>query len=123
MADILFVGVGGFVGAALRYGVSILSNTLSFTHSFPFGTLIVNVVGCFAIGALSELAIARGALTEHQRLLLIPGLLGGFTTFSAFGYETMALLQNGNPLGAAGNAAANVGLGLLAVAVGRAAVG
>ena len=117
------MGVGGFIGAALRYGASILSHTLSSTYNFPFGTLIVNVVGCFAIGALSQLAIAKGALTEQQRLFLIPGLLGGFTTFSAFGYETMALLQNENPLGAAANVAANVGLGLLAVFAGRAVAG
>lgn len=123
MADILFVGVGGFIGAVLRYAVSILSNTLSTAYSFPVGTLIVNVAGCFVIGVLTQMVEARAALTEQQRLFLLPGLLGGFTTFSAFGYETIALLQRQEAMAAAGNVLVNVGLGLLAVFVGRAVAG
>ncbi len=116
MAEFLFVGAGGFLGAMLRYAVNLISNNLSSTPNLPFATPIVNVLGCLAIGALST----HGSLTEQQRLFLIPGLLGGFTTFSAFGLETMTLWQTSGPLAAAVNVLANVGLGLLAVAVGRA---
>ena len=103
--EAMFVASGGAIGSVLRYGVSLLLAS-------PWGTLAVNVVGCFAIGVASE-------LVGPTRLLLVTGILGGFTTFSAFGNETFAFLRAGDTRGAALNVVANVLLGLLAVALGR----
>lgn len=119
MAEFIVVGIGGFLGAVLRYLCSILASTLSAALQFPLGTLIVNVIGCFAIGAISRAIEKRGALSPQQRLFLIPGLIGGFTTFSAFGYETITQWELHGALAAGGNVAANLVLGLLAVVAGR----
>ena len=109
------IGLGGCVGSILRYWLSGLAQNLAPGSTFPVGTLFVNVVGCFAIGTLSELAEARGFLSPEARALLIVGLLGGFTTFSAFANESMNALRDG----AVALAAANV---LLSVAACFAAV-
>ena len=114
----LLVGLGGFVGAIGRYWVGGLVQARS-GSSFPAGTLAVNVVGCFAIGVLSELAESRGALSPAARATLMIGLLGGFTTFSAFGNETLNLLRDREWLAAGGNIAANVVLAIVAVWAGR----
>jgi CrcB protein len=82
---------------------------------FPFGTLAVNVLGCLLIGALMALAVERESLSPNLRLLLVTGVLGGFTTFSAFGYETLALAMiERQPLLALANVATEVVLGLVA---------
>jgi len=104
----LWVGLGGFVGAVLRFGIS------SWMHAriggaWPLGTLTVNVLGCLAIGALLGIARHPGVLSPEWRPFLIVGLLGSFTTFSTFGHEALTLLQ----LGAAGRALAWVGLHLV----------
>jgi CrcB protein len=95
MLRILLVGLGGFVGSILRYWLSGLAQNAAAGSVFPIGTLVVNVIGCVAIGALSELAEARGFMSPETRALLIVGLLGGFTTFSAFANETMNALRDG----------------------------
>jgi CrcB protein len=85
---------------------------------FPAGTLAVNLAGCFAIGLLATLFQERLAASSELRTFVLVGLLGGFTTFSAFGYETLALVRGGNLALAAANAGASVGLGLAGVALG-----
>jgi CrcB protein len=93
LADAGVVGLGGAVGTVLRYWASGAVYTMIPAPRLPWGTLVVNVAGCFAIGLLGGLAEARGALTASARLFLLIGVLGGFTTFSTFGYETLALLR------------------------------
>ena len=83
MFNILFVGVGGFIGSVLRYAVAGWVQQLSRSLDFPYGTLMVNLIGCFVIGFLGELAEARGIFASETRLLIFIGLLGGFTTFSS----------------------------------------
>lgn len=116
---LLFVGIGGFAGAILRYVLSGYVQQAARSAAFPYGTLAVNVVGCFVIGLLSQLAESRGLLVADTRALLLPGFLGGFTTFSTFGNETMNLFRDGEMPIALANTAANVLLGLGAVWAGR----
>ena len=93
MRALALVCLGGAVGSGLRYVVSWLAlRTLG--PEFPFGTLAVNVVGSFAIGFVQE-AATRSAISEDARLLLSVGVLGGLTTYSAFSYESVRLLQIG----------------------------
>lgn len=108
--QLFLVGTGGFVGSVCRFSLGSLVIRLTPAASLPYGTLSVNVVGCFAIGVLSGWVDARGGVSNPLRLLLFAGFLGGFTTFSAFGYETMALLREAAHL----RAIANVGLHLVA---------
>jgi CrcB protein len=119
MVYVFLVGAGGFLGSASRYLLSGLVQRLDPALQFPTGTLAVNVLGCAAIGILSELAESRGALTPEARSFLIIGVLGGFTTLSAFANETLNLLRAGQALPAGLNAAANVLLGLAGVWLGR----
>jgi CrcB protein len=120
MNRLLWVGLGGFAGSVLRYLVSGWAQQASKSIAFPWGTLAVNVAGCLVIGGLSYLADTRGLLHAEARLFLIVGVLGGFTTFSAFGNETMNLLRDGENLLAAANVGANVLLCLASVWAGRA---
>jgi CrcB protein len=117
---VLLVGLGGFVGSVVRYGLGGLVQDHT-GATFPFGTLAVNVLGCFVIGSVSELAETRGLLTPETRAFLIIGVLGGFTTFSAFGNETLNLLRERDVTLAAANVLANVVLALSAVWLGRSA--
>ena len=83
--------------------------------SFPYGTLTVNVLGCLAIGLLGGLAETRQMITPEARLFLFIGLLGGFTTFSSFGYETLAFARDGEFVIAGLNVMLQIALGLGAV--------
>jgi CrcB protein len=116
MVNILAVALGAAVGANLRYVISIWAAQRLGT-AWPYGTFIINVLGCLVIGALLTLA-ARLPLSEPVRLLLVTGLLGGFTTFSSFGYESFALMTGGDVLGAGLYVGASVVVGLLAVFLG-----
>ena len=118
MVTVLRVGAGGFVGAALRYVVGSGVYNLSGQSSFPYGTLAVNIAGCFLIGLLAGFAETRHLLGEGTRAFIIIGLLGGFTTFSAFGYETVALVRDGLLAAAVANVGLQVVLGLFAVWIG-----
>ena len=118
MAQILFVGVGGFLGSIGRYLLVGLVQSPT-AGTFPFGTLAVNVAGCTLIGGLSVLIEARPFLTSDGRAFLVIGVLGGFTTFSAFGNETVSLLRHASPMLAGANVLANVALALCGVWVGR----
>ena len=119
MGKVVLIGIGGFLGSIARYLVSgyIQDRT---GELFPFGTLAVNVIGCFVIGALSELAEARAFLSPETRALMVIGVLGGFTTFSAFGNETVNLLRDGEWAFAVMNLLTHAVLAIGAVWVGRA---
>ena len=121
MTDLLLVGVGGFVGAASRYGVLMGVSRLMGQASFPWGVLAVNVLGSLLIGALAGFVEARQTLGPGARLFLCVGVLGGFTTFSAITNDTLMLLRNAAYLSAAANVVLTVALGLAAVAAGYAA--
>lgn len=95
MKNILLVGAGGFIGAILRYKTSGIFLHRFANSPFPFGTCAVNVAGCLLIGLIAGLSERHHFFSEQNRLLIITGLLGGFTTFSAFGYETVFLLRRG----------------------------
>ena len=116
---ILFIGLGGFVGAILRYGVGGLVQRFAPHAAFPLGTLFVNVCGCFAIGALAQLIEVRAGLHPNARVFLTIGLIGGFTTFSAFANETFDGFRHGLAVLAVTNVVLSVGLGLVAVWAGR----
>lgn len=112
------VGCGGFVGSVCRFGLGGLVYRVVPVPALPYGTLAVNVVGCFLIGLLSAVADARGAIAPELRLLVFAGFLGGFTTFSAFGYETMAFVREAAHVRAATNVGLHLVIGLGAVWVG-----
>ena len=118
MNNVLLVGIGGFIGSAARYLLSGYVQQSS-QSIFPYGTLAVNVIGCFVIGFLSQLAENRGAFSSEARVFVLIGILGGFTTFSSFGNETLNLARDGEMLNAFANIGLNVLLGLLAVWLGR----
>jgi CrcB protein len=121
MRLIALVGLGGAAGSMLRYWLGGLAQARLGSAAFPAGTLAVNLAGCLAIGMLAYLADSRGAASPETRALLLVGLLGGFTTFSAFGNETLNLIRDGEGLLAGANVTANVVLGVAAVWLGRAA--
>lgn len=109
MTHLLLVGLGGFAGASCRYLVVSAAQRWFPLAVLPWGTLAVNVAGCALIGLLAAFAEARAVLGDGTRLLLFTGLLGGFTTFSAFSLETLHLWRDGH----ASTAALHVGLHLL----------
>ena len=115
---LLLIGAGGFIGSVLRYVIGGLVQTLSQSIGFPYGTLAVNILGCFCIGFLSELFDTRAFIDPDTRAFLVVGVLGGFTTFSAFGNETMNLIRDGEAALALMNVSAQVLLGLGAVWLG-----
>jgi len=122
MTKTLLVGCGGFIGSIARYIVGGMVHRFANGPVFPYGTLVVNVTGCLAIGILAALAEARGILSPGARVFLLIGVLGGFTTFSSFGYETLQLLRDGEALPALANVLLQVVLGLGAVWAGSALV-
>lgn len=119
MNKIFLVGAGGFVGSVLRYLVSGYIQQITKSVIFPYGTLAVNLIGCFIIGFLSQLADTRGVFTPETRALVIIGLLGGFTTFSTFSNESVNLLRDGENLFALVNAGIHFAFGFGAVWLGR----
>ncbi|MBE0424883.1 MAG: fluoride efflux transporter CrcB [Lutibacter sp.] len=112
MRILLLIGTGSFIGGVLRYWLSQFIQT-KFLSAFPFGTLGVNIIGCFAIGlvfALSE----RTNMSPEMRLFLATGICGGFTTFSAFSNETFSLMRDGQLLYASAYITFSVLFGVLA---------
>jgi CrcB protein len=100
LTQALLVGAGGFAGANARDFLGAwIGSRLGF--AFPAGTLVINVTGSLAIGILLVLLVERLGLDPAWRLLLVTGFLGGYTTFSAYTFEAIALLESGNPGGAA----------------------
>jgi CrcB protein len=115
MKQALIVGAGGFVGCIARYLVGVLVTRLLNAPVFPYATLLVNIVGCLLIGVLGGLAQSTRVLSPELQLLLITGLLGGFTTYSTFGYQAVTLLRDGHLITAILFVATHLALGLWAV--------
>jgi fluoride exporter len=112
---ILMVGIGGFAGAICRYLVYEAALLFYKGSWLPLGTLTVNVSGCFIIGLLGGLSETREIFTPEIRALVFIGFLGGFTTFSSFGYEIFFLIRNGQTGAALVNLGLQIILGLTAV--------
>ncbi|HNP61074.1 MAG TPA: fluoride efflux transporter CrcB [Nitrospirales bacterium] len=118
LPQLLWVGLGGFLGSIGRFVVAGFFNRLIPTLAFPIGTLAVNILGCFLIGLLHGVAESRNILGTDTRIFLFIGVLGGFTTFSTFGFESLALLKDGAMLKASANIIIHVFVGLAAVWLG-----
>ncbi len=118
MKNILLVGLGGFLGTIARYKLSglLLHHTLGW--KFPLGTFFINVSGCLIAGVLAGLAEKHGLFNTEARLLLFTGLLGGYTTFSAFGLETVYLIQRQQPVIAMAYAASSLLAGVFSIWLG-----
>ncbi len=114
MTIILLVGTGGFLGSIARYLLSSWVQRTAQDSWFPFGTMTVNIGGCLIIGLLAGLAESRGILSPNSRAFLLVGVLGGFTTFSSFSYDTVSLLNGGRTFEALLNVAVQVLLGITA---------
>jgi len=124
MREVLFVAAGGSLGAMARYGVGLAAARL-LGKGFPWGTLAVNIAGCFLMGLVMELLLdleSHSAPTPALKLQMAAwkqgvaiGFLGGLTTFSSFGADTLRDFQGGQPVLALANIAANVALSLAAV--------
>jgi CrcB protein len=113
MKPIIIIWLGGGLGSLLRYWMQIGVNRYT-TVSFPAGTLLVNITGCFIIGILYGLSNKYTWLTFEWRLFLVTGFCGGFTTFSSFSYESISLFRQGNYIYFMLYAVLSVILGLLA---------
>jgi fluoride exporter len=118
MKEFLVVFLGGGVGSALRYWLS--GSVYRFVQpTFPYGTLVVNISGCFLIGFLMAVFEERFVVQPLLRLFLTLGILGGFTTFSTFSYETVELLREGSMLSGLLNVLFSLGGCLTATLVGN----
>jgi fluoride exporter len=119
VTNILLVGVGGFIGSVARYLLSGYVQQSMKRTDFPYGILAVNLIGCFVIGLLAQYGESRGFFSEETRAFIFIGVLGGFTTISSFGHDTINLVRESLVMNALVNIGANVILGLLAVWLGR----
>ena len=109
LINAVVIGSGGFLGALARYGLSGLVHKQIPLTTFPFGTLAVNLLGCLAIGVVTGLTESRQLVGPEIRMFLLIGILGAFTTFSTFSYESVMLLQEG----AFGRALISIGANLV----------
>ena len=119
MSEIVFLAVAGALGALSRYGLSGLVQRLSGT-GFPYGTLVVNVLGSLIIGFVMQVGLNTDIIPRTLRVTITVGFLGAFTTFSTFSYETVGYLQDGAWLLAPLNIISNLGLCLLSTIIGMA---
>ena len=115
--NLLIIALGGALGAVSRF---LLGNAVSraLGSALPYGTFVINIVGCFAMGLLMTIIVDREMLPAAWRLFLCVGFLGGFTTFSSFGYEALMLLTEGRLLAVLAYVGGSVALGLVAAAAG-----
>lgn len=118
LQKIIYVGIGGFIGAAIRYIVTVQSAKI-INSNMPLGTLIVNVVGGFLIGVIMELSMSTDLISPNLKLFLTTGIMGGLTTFSTFSYETINLIYDGRYILGIANILLNVLLSLGGVVLGR----
>lgn len=116
MLKVLFVAIGGAVGSVLRYLIGGWVQQLS--PGFPVGTLTINIVGCFFIGFLATLFTGPFLIRDEYRAFILVGVLGGFTTFSTFSWDTNRLADTGQFTAAAANVLLSVGVGLVATWIG-----
>jgi CrcB protein len=121
VARFLLICLGGAIGTGVRYLLSVWIARMAGT-GFPFGTLLVNVAGSFLLGLVMQLSLSTQVLGADARLIIGTGILGGFTTYSTFNYETLALLREGAAGVAFLNAAATLIGCLVAGALGIGAV-
>lgn len=121
MKSVLLVALGGALGSAARFKLAGWVFQLSASWKFPLGTFLVNILGCLVIGVLAGLGERHNVISETARVFLFVGLLGGFTTFSAFGLETFLLLKRGEILVAGSYAVLSVLLGLALLWLGHTA--
>ncbi|HXX59321.1 MAG TPA: fluoride efflux transporter CrcB [Dehalococcoidales bacterium] len=112
MKQILFLAVAGALGTLSRYGLGGLAQKISV--NFPYGTLIINLLGCLIIGFIMQVALNTDLIPSNLRVVITIGFLGAFTTFSTFSYETIKFMEDGAFVAAILNITSNVGLGLLA---------
>lgn len=118
MAKMIYVGLGGFIGASLRYLISTGSAKI-FGTQLPYGTLVVNVLGGCLIGFIMELSFSTDLISPEMRLFLTTGILGGLTTFSTFSYETMTFINEGSYMIGTINICLNLFLSLMGVVLGK----
>lgn len=118
MLKVIYVGLGGFIGASLRYLISIGASK-TFNFDIPMGTLIVNILGGLLIGFIMELSLSTDIISPELRLFLTTGILGGLTTFSTFSYETINLLNSGAYIWGILNIILNLSLSLTGVVIGK----
>jgi fluoride exporter len=116
--SVLLVALGGAIGSVARFKLSgwVLHQTPNWR--FPAGTVVVNIIGCLIVGLLAGMAVKQEVFTPEARVFLFTGLLGGFTTFSAFGLETLLLLKRGEAGVAIANIVLSIAVGLLAAWLG-----
>jgi CrcB protein len=112
MTKLLLIAAAGALGTLSRYAIGIWTRRL-FEDQFPYGTLLVNLIGCFLLGFLMEFGLLIDGLPRHTHAAVTIGFLGAFTTFSTFGYETMHFVDQGQMGPAMLNIALNLILGLL----------
>lgn len=115
--NLMMIALGGALGAVSRF---LLGNAVSkaIGSALPYGTFVINVIGCFAMGLLMTLIVDREMLPAAWRLFLCVGFLGGFTTFSSFGYEALMMLTEGRLLAVLAYVGGSVALGLVAAGLG-----
>lgn len=116
MLKLLVIGFGGFLGANARYWLSLALNS----EGFPWGTLLVNVLGCFGLAFFATYALESSPLAPNTRLFVSAGFFGAFTTFSTYNLEALNLLQGGKYLAGLGYILLSVGLGMGAGILGMA---
>ena len=117
MRQLLFIGLGGFIGTIARYLLSKLINS-SFSTPFPYGTLAVNIIGSILIGLLYGYFESKNIINSELKLFLTVGICGGFTTFSTFAHENFILLRDGNILLFAIYTTLSITLGIAAILLG-----
>lgn len=118
MLKLLLIAAGGAVGTLARYGTGTLMLPLLDRYRFPFGTLTANLVGCLLIGLLQGLYLDRAWIRPEYQVALVVGVLGGYTTFSSYGWETFSFLNDGQFARATANLLLNNVLGLFLVFAG-----
>lgn len=118
MLDIVIIGMGGFIGSVFRYLFSVKVQQFFAGNMFPLGTMVVNITGCLIIGLISGFSENVVLLSPRTRFFLITGVLGGYTTFSAFGNETFNLIRENEIILALLNVGIQVIVGVIAVWLG-----
>jgi CrcB protein len=118
MPNVVYVAIGGALGAVVRYfmAAAVQSACPGFK---PLGTMLVNILGCLLVGMAMTWIVRSNAVGAPIQFFVVTGILGGFTTFSAFGYETVSLMQEKQLAGAFWNIVGNLGVGLPAVVLGQ----
>jgi fluoride exporter len=113
----LWIGLAGALGALARYQLGAVVQKAAGT-SFPWSTIVINILGCFLFGLVWSLATDRGLISPDQRTILLAGFMGAFTTFSTFAFETQTLLGDGQNMRALANVAVQVVIGIAAIYAG-----